>query len=219
MKPSLRHSFLRSPILYIALQRLLRADRGRRICLDQFMKLREGERVLDIGCGPGYILDYMPRVDYVGFDIEPHYIEYAKKHYGDRGRFFCEHFAQRHVAEFAPFDAIMLFGLIHHLDETAAEELLGLVARCLAPAGRVVTLDPCFVAGQSRLTRLIAQWDRGGFVRDEKGYRCLVAKHFQGVEMNVVPNIGPVPSIELIMRLSADRSPSQDIAIDGSCCA
>jgi SAM-dependent methyltransferase len=217
MKLNLRHSLLRLPMLYIALQRLLGADRVRRICLDQFMKLREGERVLDIGCGPGYILDYMPRVDYVGFDTEPRYIEYANRHYRDRGRFYCEHFVREHVTTFASFDAIMLFGIIHHLDDVAAEELLGLLAKCLTPAGRVVTLDPCFVAGQSRVTRLMAQWDRGGFVRDEDGYRCLVAKHFRGVEMSVVPNIGSLPSIELIMRLSAGGNPSQDIAIDGEC--
>ncbi len=62
------HKFLESPVVYIALQRALGSDRLRRICLDQFVKLRKGERVLDLGCGPGYILEYMPPVDYVGFD-------------------------------------------------------------------------------------------------------------------------------------------------------
>ena len=55
------HDLLRSPPVYIRWQRILGADRLRQICLDQFLQLREGERVLDIGCGPGYILDYMPR--------------------------------------------------------------------------------------------------------------------------------------------------------------
>jgi len=32
-------------------------------------------RVLDIGCGPGNILKLMPDTEYVGFDLNPHYIE------------------------------------------------------------------------------------------------------------------------------------------------
>ena len=152
------HGFLRSPQMYIGLQRILGADRLRRICLDEFMKLREGERVLDIGCGPGYILDYMPRVEYVGFDTEPRYIEYARARYSDRGRFFCEHFTQAHVTEFPPFDAIMLFGIVHHLEDAVAAELLGLLAQCLAVDGRIVTVDPCFTPNQSRIARFMAEF-------------------------------------------------------------
>jgi SAM-dependent methyltransferase len=83
---------LRSPRLYIGWQRILGADRLRRLCLHEFLKLREGERVLDIGCGPGYILDYMPPVDYIGFDTEAGYIESTKTLFRSRKfllRAFC----------------------------------------------------------------------------------------------------------------------------------
>jgi SAM-dependent methyltransferase len=195
------HRLLRSPALYIRWQRILGAYRLRQICLDDFLKLREGERVLDIGCGPGYILDYMPRVDYVGFDTEPRYIEYAKEHYPDRGRFFCEHFAQAHVSKFKPFDAIMLFGIIHHVDDVVAEDLFGLVAKCLTPNGRVVTLDPCFTPAQSRIARWVAQADRGRFVRSEEAYRRLGGDQFADVEARLVSNVCRIPSTELILRL------------------
>jgi SAM-dependent methyltransferase len=202
------HRFLRSPSLYIHWQRtILGADRLRQICLDDFLKLREGERVLDIGCGPGYILDYMPPVDYVGFDIEPRYIEYARRHYSDRGRFFCERFSQAHVKKFKPFDAIMLLGIIHHLDDVVAEDLFDLLAKCLAPNGRVVTLDPCLTPTQSRVARWVAQADRGGFVRDERAYRRLGGDHFADVEARIVNNICRIPSTELIMRLVRPREP------------
>src|SRR6476620_2468677 len=93
------HNILRSPSIYIWWQRLWGAYRLRQICMEDVLKLREGERVLDIGCGPGYILDYMPRVDYVGFDTEPRYIEYAKRHYSDSFTLFCEHFPMAHVTK------------------------------------------------------------------------------------------------------------------------
>ena len=209
--------FLRSPILYIGLQRMLGAGRVRRISLDRFVRLREGERVLDIGCGPGHVLDHMPCVDYVGFDTEPRYIAYAQRHYSGRGQFFCEQFGQAHVTKFPPFDAILLFGIIHHLDDTVADHLLGLLARCLSPAGRVVTIDPCFVPGQTWMTRLTAQWDRGRFVRDEQGYGRLVGKHFFEVETNLFPNTGRIPSIELVMRLGSRATQGRDVKISESC--
>jgi SAM-dependent methyltransferase len=193
------------------------AERVRQISLERFAKLREGERVLDIGCGPGHVLDYMPRVDYVGFDTEPRYIAYAKRRYSDRGRFFCEQFEQSHVTKFPPFDAILLFGILHHVDDAVADNLLGLLARCLSPAGRVVTIDPCFVPGQTWTTRLIAQLDRGRFVRDRGGYLDLVAKHFREVESSVVPNSGRIPSIEFIMRLGPRVSQVRDAEISDSC--
>jgi SAM-dependent methyltransferase len=199
------HSFLRSPVVYIGWQRVLGADRLRRICLDRFIQLREGERVLDIGCGPGYVLDFMPSVDYVGFDIEPSYIAYAKKHYANRGSFFCEHFSQAHVTKFLPFDAIMLFGIIHHMDDAVAGSLLGLLAECLAPNGRIVTLDPCFTSGQSRISRWVAQVDRGSFVREEHAYRRLGGEHFATVEDSLISNVCRIPSTELIMRLRDPR--------------
>jgi SAM-dependent methyltransferase len=75
---ALFHSFLHSPGPYVAIQRALGADRLRRICLDEVLLLREGERVLDFGCGPGYVLNYMLRVDCVGVDTDPRCIDYAK---------------------------------------------------------------------------------------------------------------------------------------------
>jgi SAM-dependent methyltransferase len=187
--------------MYIALQRLLRADRARHLCLDGFLKLHAGERVLDIGCGPGHVLDYLPRVQYVGFDTEPRYINYAQQHYSDRGRFFCEEFTHAHVERFAPFDAIILFGIIHHIDDLIADNLLCLLAECLSSSGRMVTLDPCIVPGQGRISRLVAQWDRGRYVRDREGYQNLVGKHFSEVAHSVIPNTSRIPSTELIMHL------------------
>ena len=104
----------------------------------------------------------------------------------------------------------MLLGIIHHMDDAEAEALFGLLAKCLAPNGRVVTLDPCFTSTQSRIARWVAEIDRGAFVRDEQAYRRLGGNQFAAVEARVVNNVCRLPSTELIMRLG---SPSGSNAI------
>ncbi len=48
-----------------------------------------GDRILDIGCGPGDILDSPPPVDYYGFDLNDAYIRFARRKYSGRGKFYC----------------------------------------------------------------------------------------------------------------------------------
>src|SRR5215467_6911338 len=56
----------------------------------EFVRPSTDSRILDIGCGPGIILEYLPAsVDYVGYDFNQNYIEHAKKTYPGRGQFFC----------------------------------------------------------------------------------------------------------------------------------
>jgi SAM-dependent methyltransferase len=62
---------------------------GFRVYLSEYVRPVPGEKVLDIGCGPGEILEYLPAVDYVGFDINPKYVEAVQKRFGGRGRFFA----------------------------------------------------------------------------------------------------------------------------------
>ena len=48
-----------------------------------------GDKVLDIGCGLGDVLSYLPAVEYYGIDISERYIDFAKKKYRHSGSFSC----------------------------------------------------------------------------------------------------------------------------------
>jgi SAM-dependent methyltransferase len=202
------HSALSHPRAYLWLQRALGADRLRRLCLDRFAKLKPGERILDLGCGPGYIRDFMPPVDYVGFDTEQRYIDYARQRYAGLGEFHCEVFTQQHVDTLAPFDAILLLGVLHHLDDSTASDLMRLLSSCLKPGGRIVTVDPCFTSDQSTISRYVAESDRGRYVRTAEGYDALARSLFFETTAEIFHNVCRIPSTERIMRLSKPRAAS-----------
>jgi SAM-dependent methyltransferase len=72
-----------------------------------------GQKVLDIGCGSGDILEDLPGVDYLGFDINPKCVEAAQKQFGHRGCFFCGDVGLTAIDQQAgSFDLVLATGVV-----------------------------------------------------------------------------------------------------------
>lgn len=171
------------PRVYDAFQALMGADRGRRDLVGNFIRPGPHDRILDLGCGTADILRYLPPgVGYHGYDISPEYIEAARARYGERGRFECRIVDEAVVAALPPMDRVLAIGVLHHLDDGEAVEMLRLARRALAPGGRLVTIDPAFAPRQNPLARYLVSRDRGRNVRDADGYRHLARAAFGRVE-------------------------------------
>lgn len=145
-----------------------------------------GMSVLDVGCGPAEIRAYMPAVEYWGFDISEKYINRARARFGSRGHFQCGQLAEQDLAGLPLFDVVLAIGLIHHLDDTAALEVLRLAARALKSGGRLLTIDPCLDPSQSPIARFLIRHDRGQNVRDREGYEVLANAVFKSPRVTVV---------------------------------
>lgn len=171
-------SVLDNPVVYILSQNLFGRDRLTRVFVKEFVRPQRGAKVLDIGCGPAMLLEYLPDVEYWGFDIHPAYIQQAKKRYGAAGNFFCKELEPEDFGFLPSFDIVVLLGVLHHLDDITASRLLEIAHRALKPGGRLVTIDPCFETGQHPIARYFISWDRGQNVRTREGYSALIAKTF-----------------------------------------
>lgn len=195
---SVLNKVLGVPVVYRSWGRLVGGgDRGR--FAREHIRAREGQRVLDIGCGPADILQWLPRVDYTGFDANPDYITTATKNYGDRGRFYCQRVSEQSLSDHQGFDIVLALGIVHHLDDEEAEKLFRLALVALVPGGRLVTLDGVFVKGQNPIARLIISRDRGEHVRDEAGYRRIADRVFSKVKPAVRSDLLRIPYTHLIM--------------------
>lgn len=181
---SIMKFLLNRPSIYLALQSFLGAKAARRICIQEYARPVEGERVLDIGCGPGFAIDYLPRVDFVGVDVDSKYIGYAQRQYGTRGKFYCMEWTPDRAREFQRFDLVMLNGVLHHLDDTMAEALLNCIAGSLRSEGRLLTLDGCWNETMSPISRWLIRNDRGQFVRTPAAYHRLAGQCFSKIELH-----------------------------------
>lgn len=193
-------SVLSLPGSYSLLQRLVGAERSRRILCKTYIQPMPGERVLDIGCGTADILDHLPAVDYSGFDLNPRYVASARRRFGARGVFRCEDVGKAGFGGRDGFDLVLALAILHHLDDGEVVRLFQLAKNALRPGGRLVTFDSCYVPGQSRMARFLIDRDRGRNTRTEAGYRTLAEQVFPSVESHVRHDLLNIPYTHIILK-------------------
>ena len=191
-------NFLRISAAYSAFRALAAGNGAQRFVRD-VLRPREGEWILDIGCGPGDVLAYMPPVDYVGFDSSAAYIEAARRKWSDRASFFHGCVAETSLAALPKFDTVLALGIVHHLDDDEAGKMFALARAALAEGGRLVTIDPCFVDRQSWLRRTAIRCDRGRFVRHRDAYLALAGERFTEIRETLFTDLIRLPYTHLVM--------------------
>src|SRR5208283_593511 len=126
------------PLLYTAFSKIV-CGRSGKSYVSHYLRPRPGDRILDIGCGPANILNFLPEdIEYVGFDASPEYINSARRRFGSRGTFQCALITRELVGYFSGFDIATAQGILHHLDFPAALDLLEIARAALKPEGRLL---------------------------------------------------------------------------------
>src|SRR6185437_2540759 len=131
------------PRIYDAFQDFIGANAFKRSALGVHIPSDRRLRILEVGCGPGRNLDYLPgNVDYTGCDLSPEYIEHARKTYGHRAQFYCMSVADLGKLNLEKFDIVVAMGVLHHLNDALVESLARQTLTVLKDDGFFLAVEP-----------------------------------------------------------------------------
>lgn len=196
------------PVVYETFQRLVGSPRVRRTLVDRHVGVRPGLRVLDIGCGPGSLIEHLPGVAYTGTDLSAAYIDAARRRYGDRGRFRVGRVDDLDPAELGEFDVVIAKSLLHHIDPDEALHLFEVASSVLASWGRLVTLDAAYTPEMSRAARFVVSRDRGQSILTPEGYEALARRRFAEVDVEVHHDLLRIPYTHVFLSCARPLVPA-----------
>lgn len=189
------------PFAYNLVQWIFSSEKGMKKLLN-YIDPKEGDTILDIGCGPANILEHFPDVTYFGFDMNEEYLEFAKKKYEKRNATFqCEVVSAMNLSEELKgrCDIVIATGVLHHLTDEEAADFFTLVNLALKKGGRIITIDPCLLPKQNPIAKFFVSNDRGRFVRSHQDYLTLFNTHLDGSIEDHIDNLNRLPYTHLIV--------------------
>ena len=169
-----------------------------KVLINEYVRPKAAARILEIGCGPGTIVGYLPPCDYLGFDLSPKYIELARKRF-PKAHFVCERVSQFSLAKEQSFDVVLALGIVHHLGDGEARQLFQIAHDALKPGGKLVTIDGVWADGQSSAARWFLTRDRGEHIRSEREYLGIASQVFSDIKPSVRHDLLRIPYSHLIL--------------------
>lgn len=137
--------------------------------------------VLDLGCGTGIHANHFDPKTYVGIDISSDYVLHARQKLSQY-RFEVMDATRLQFSE-RSFDAVIISGVLHHLDSTVAQQVLAEASRVLKPNGLLLVWEDIPTRDSHNLVgRLAHQLDVGEYIRPSDGYEELLS----GFDIEVV---------------------------------
>lgn len=191
-------SILAVPVVYQLWWNVVGGPGRAKVLISEYIKPGVGGRILEIACGPGTIVGYLPQSEYVGFDISSRYIERARKRF-PHAQFFCERVGQFSPVSQQSFDTVLALGIVHHLDDEEARQLFQIAYDVLKSGGKLVTLDGVWTENQSSIARWLLARDRGEYVRNEQEYLRIASQVFRNVRSSIRHDLLRIPYSHLIL--------------------
>jgi len=137
--------------------------------------LRDVNRVLDVGCGPGTNAGCFQGCDYLGVDINPAYIRSAERRHGPKFR--VADVTSMRIEPGQGYDLILVNSLLHHLSDPDVDRLLAHLVTLIAEKGAIHIMELVLPERRS-VARFLARKDRGEFPRSLDAWREIFTRHF-----------------------------------------
>ncbi len=133
-------------------------------------------KVLDIGCGTGILSPLFEKTSYVGIDTDASLVKFASQKY--HHTFKCMS-ADNLKFPKNYFDAVVVIGVIHHLNSKTSKKALAQIKKVLNKRGEVLLIEaipPIYAF--NILGKFLRFFDEGHFIMKYEEYCDLFKKYF-----------------------------------------
>lgn len=136
------------------------------------------QNILDCGCGTGIFAECFPHGSYVGIDISPSYVARAQRQHRSHRFRVMDATALRFPKE--SFEAAIVSGVLHHMETSQAQRVLGEIGRVLKPAGKLLMWEDVPTRSTwNVIGRVVHHLDVGDHIRPAGEYARLLGSQFQ----------------------------------------
>ncbi|MGI9350702.1 MAG: class I SAM-dependent methyltransferase [Rhizobiaceae bacterium] len=189
------------PKLYAFFQDMLGGQAARGSFKEQYFNDVAGKKVLEIGCGPGASYPILSdSAEFIGVDWNAEHIKTAQEKFGSGKASFVRGDVRTELSmDSGRFDYVFAFGLLHHLDDNDAKELLIVAHDYLCTGGKFVSVDPVYHKGQNWFAKWMCDRDSGQNVRTAERYQSLFPEQFNNVCSNVSTDKLRIPYSHCVM--------------------
>ena len=192
--------WLKVPFVYNAFSAAVGGNALRRRLIQNHVRAKPGDKVIDIGCGSALALESLPEVEYIGLDVNPDCIAFARRTYGTKATFVVgDTHSLRGDSRLKNADIVMALGVLHHLDDEDAAHCVRFAYDALKAKGRFVSHEACWIPNQGAISKYIMSTDRGRNIRTEQQYRQLATKVFRNVQAWVNTKPLRIPYVTIVL--------------------
>ena len=173
------------PEISIFLRKIVEVNfRTQKKMIGKYFESGPNECVLDLGCGTGEFSPSFSKSQYIGIDIDPKNIVYARNHY--RGNFLVAD-GRRLPFPDESFDKVLVVGVFHHLSTDDCRSVFKEIKRALKKGGRVLIMEDTH--SNRFIVRILQSVDQGAYIRDFSEWNSLLIDNFT-IEKSGVFNNG-----------------------------
>lgn len=205
-KNSLIYKLLRFSFVYKTYQFLVIRKSTYKFIYQNIFKTDNTSIVLDCGCGPAQYRNLIKCSKYIGIDFNKKHIEMARKKFSN-DTFYIDDILNFDFKKITGYSDVLLFGLLHHLNDSNAKELIKNLSNNLKDDGKIVSIDPVYMESRNiyiSVANFIASKDQGNFVRTEKEYIKLIDPSIFRTETKIYDNLLRIPFHHNVMYIHND---------------
>ena len=188
---------LNQAIVYNFYQNLIGSRRYLRLYSENFIQAKDGQKILDIACGTGNIIEFLPKnIDYTGVDYSLKYIEFCKKKF-PQFSFICANSFEDMGLDMK-YDIIICEALISNGSDYQVMKLFESIKRFSTKSTKILISEMNYTLETPFVEKKLYLSERGSYLRYRDEYINLISEYFNIKKYTIVEKPYYIPYQKIV---------------------